>query len=81
MLTVFSLSGGGRLNVFVGSMQTSVVWKAQAAGHPQQERMQVVTTLVMTSLDELLQLLLEIVVLLLGLAEQLVLNLVEYPEW
>ena len=62
------------------SMQTSVVWKAQAAGHPQQERMQAVMTLIMTSVDELLQSLLEVVVLLLCLAKQLVLNLVEYPK-
>ena len=61
-------------------MQTSVVWKAHNAGHPQQERMHTVMSLIMTPVVELSQSLLEFVVLLLGLAEQLVLNLVEYPE-
>ena len=56
-------------------MQTSVVWKAQAAGHPQQERLQAVMTLMMTSVVELSQSMLEVVVLLLGFTAQLVLKL------
>ena len=56
-------------------MQISVVWKAQAAGHPLQEKMQAVMMLMMTSM------VVEVVELLFGLAEQLVLKLVEYSEW
>ena len=56
----------------LGSMQTSVFWKAQAVGHPQQEKMQAGMTLMLTSVVELLQSLLEVVVLLSELAAQLV---------
>ena len=57
-------------------MQTLAVWKAQAVAHPQQERMQAVMMLMMTSVVGLSQFLLEVVVLLLGLAEQLVSRIV-----
>ena len=56
----------------------SVVFKAQAAGHPQQERMSAVM-MMKTSVVGVSQSLLEVVVLPLGLVEQLVLKLVEYP--
>ena len=62
-------------------MQISVVWKAQAAGHPKQEKMQAVMMLMMTCLVELSQSLLEVVELLLCLVEQLVMTLVEYSKW
>ena len=58
----------------------SVVWKVQAAGHPQQVRMPAVMMLMKTSVVGVSQSLLEVVVLLFGLAEQFVLKLVEYPD-
>ena len=63
----------------LGTKQTPVVWKAQAAGHPQQEKMQPVMTVMLTSVVEFSQSLLEVVVLLSELAAQLVWKLVEYP--
>ena len=60
-------------------MQTSIVWKVQTAGHPQ-ERMPAVMMMMMTSVVGVSQSLLEVVVLFFGLAEQLVLKLVEFLE-
>ena len=68
-------------------MQTLVIWKVQAAGHPQ--RMLAVMMMIMmmmmmmtavTSVAEVSQSLVEVVMLLLGLPEQLVLKLVESLE-
>ena len=44
----------------LGSKQTSVVWKAQAAGHPQREKKLAVMTLMLTSVVEFSQSLLEV---------------------
>ena len=60
----------------LGLKQTSVLWKSQASGHPQQEKMQ--AGMMLTLVVELLQSFLEVVVLLSELAAQLVWKLVEY---
>ena len=56
----------------LGLKQTLVVWKAQAAGHPQRDKMQAAMTLMLTPVVELSQSLLEAVVLLSESAAQLV---------
>ena len=63
-------------------MQMAVVWKGQAAGYPQHERMLAVMMMMLmrmmtavTSVVGVSQSLFEVVVLLLGWSEQLVLKL------
>ena len=69
------------LKVLVGLNANISCLKGQDAGHPQQGGwMQAVMMVMMTSMVELLQSLLEDVALLPGSAEQPVLKLVEYPE-
>ena len=74
VLTVFLVSDGG-LKVFIGLNANISCLEGQAPSHLQQEKVQAVMTLIMTSVVELLQSLLEVMVPLLGLVEQLVMKL------